>query len=285
MVRFHEISIEHIVRKSFDGYSFNGEIGIDRLEGSKLNEKVPDVSIPGRVNAPTMILTLAGEANIEIDDKTYTLYPNTVMDLTGFQVFRNFLFSDDYKGYNIMLSNRFYEDAFREGKHLTPEAASKKRANPLDEISPEETTLLVNIVERIIWNIERKDHIWQRHMIINEVRNFYMEIGNLIVARLTSAEKEQNLPNNDLLFFKFMQLLQDNCKDRQGIGFYADKLCLTSDYFAKTIKLYTGRNVSDWINDALLRQAKIYLQDPDITVLEGQNNVSTSVRIVQRAYL
>lgn len=266
MVKFVSIEMGHMDGTQFEVYSFNGEVEIDKLEGEKLNENVPDVSVPGRVNALTIILTLAGSANIEVDGKTYTLLPDTVMDITGFRILRNFLFSDDYRGYNIMVTNRFYDEIFREGKHLTLEAALRNSTNPLDHIEPEETALLVDIIERIIRNVGRNSHIWQRRMVMNEVRSFYMEVGNIVINSMISDEKEKNPQNFDLLFFKFMQLLQDNCNERKSVGFYADKLCLTADYFAKTVKTYTGRNVTDWINDALLRQAKLYLQDPEITV-------------------
>lgn len=266
MVKFHKIGIGLLGRNDMDVHSFDGEVEIIKLEGDKLNKDLPDVSVPARVNALTMIITTAGEARIEVDEKSYTLLPNTVMDITGLQIFRNFVFSNDYTGYNIMVTERFYEETHREGKHLTPEAALKKRANPLEHISREETALLVDIIGRIIRNIERNGHIWHRRIVMNEVRSFYMEAGNIIVNSLTSAEKKWNPPDKDLLFFKFMQLLQDNSHERKTVTFYADKLCLTPDYFAKAIKTHTKRNVTDWINETLLRQAKLYLRDTEMTI-------------------
>ncbi|MDR2037658.1 MAG: AraC family transcriptional regulator [Bacteroidales bacterium] len=276
MVKFHKIGMGLLGRNGMEVHSFNGEVEIIKLEGNKLNIDIPDISAPGRVNALTMVLTMAGKANLEIDEKKYTLLPNTLMDLTGLQVFRNFIFSDDYLGYNIMVSSRFYDEIFREEKHLTPEAALRKSANPLDNIRQEDAVLLVEIIEKIIWNISRNSHIWHRRMVMNEIRCFYMEAGNIIVNSLASAEKEQNLHDNDLLFFKFIQLLQDSNNERKTVAFYADKLCLTPDYFAKIIKNYTGRNVTDWINEALLRQAKLYLRDPGMTIQQTADMLNFS---------
>jgi len=266
MVKYVEVNIGTMPARQLETYTFNEDVEIIKLEGEKLNADLPDLSLPGRINTPAIILTLAGKATIEINDKTYTILPNTLIDITGVRVFHNFLFSDDYRGYSIMVTNRFYEEIFYGERHLTPDVALRKSTDPLEHIGPTNTSLLVDILEKIIWNISRTSHIWYRRMVMNEVRSFYMEVGNIIVNNLTSAEKEQDLPDNGLLFFKFMQLLQDNSNERKSVGFYADKLCLTPDHFAKNIKAYTGRNVTDWINEALLRQAKLYLQDPESTL-------------------
>lgn len=276
MARIQKVGIGLMELQGLDVYSFNNEVEIARLKGKKLNYNLPDVSIPGRVSAISMVLTLAGEANIEIDGKPYTLFPGTVMDLTGIQVFRNFLFSDDYEGYNFMVSTRFYDEIFHNEKHMTPEAAMKKSTDPLDRTTPEEMTLLVNILKRIIWNIGRSGHIWQRRMVMNEVRSFFMEAGNITVNHLTVAGQERNISDNDLVFFKFMRLLQDNCNERRPVKFYADRLCLTPDHFAKTIKAYTGRNATDWINETLLRQAKLYLGDPEMSVQQVADMINFS---------
>lgn len=265
MVGLYELDMGFWLEK-LDIHSFNREVEIVRLNGEKLNEDIPDVSVPGRVYPFTLILTLEGEATVEIDDKKYTLIPDTIMDLTGLHLFRNFLFSDDYKGYNLMISTRFYDEIFRDVKHLTPEGFSKQRVNPLDKITPEDTFLLAGIIERIICNIGRTNHIWQRRMIMNEICGFCMEVGNMIINNLSDTDKEMPLPENDMIFFKFARLLQDNSNERRTVEFYADKLRLTADYFARIIKMHTGRNVTDWINEALLHQAKLYLQNPEVTV-------------------
>lgn len=256
-----------ISEKQVDTFHFTNEVELIRLEGYKLNMGgVPDVSIPLRLDAISLILTISGEASVEIDSKVYTLLPDTMMNLIGFKVLRNFIFSDDYIGYQIMVSNRFYNEAFQKERPLTPEAAMKKDACPLDKVSREETEYLVEIIREIIRIIGRTDHIWHRRMVVNEVRKFFMETGNMVIKRLDSLDREQNPPNNDMMHFKFMQLLHDNSTERKSVGYYADKLCVTPDYLAQTIKAFSGHTVSYWINETLLQQAKLYMLDSEKSI-------------------
>lgn len=259
--------IAQILDKQLDAFSFEKDVELIRLEGYKLNKgELPDISLPLRMDALSIIITLSGHASMEIDSKDYSLRPNTIINLIGFKVLRNGIFSDDYKGYHMIVSNRFYNEIFKEGKHLTPEAAMKKVAFPLDEISPEETRLLEPIIEEIIRTIERRDHVWYRRMVINGVQKFFMETGNIVINRLYLTGKEQNPSDHDVLFYRFMQLLHDNSSERKSVKFYADKLCLTPDYLAQAIKAFSGHNISYWINEALLQQAKMYLLEPGITI-------------------
>ncbi len=247
--------------------TFGKEVEIIKLEGYKLNlGGIPDVSMPLRLDAISLILTLSGKASVEIDANDYNLSPDTMINLVGFKVLRNFLFSDDYEGYQVMVSKRFFDDVFRQGRPMTPEAAMNKDTYPFDKISREETAQLVEIIEEMIEIIGRTDHIWHRHMIMNEVRKFFMEAGNIVIKKLGSSGREQLLSNNDMLFFRFMQLLHDNRTERKSVQFYADKLCLSPDYLAQAIKLFSGHTVSYWINETLLQQAKLCMLDSEMSI-------------------
>lgn len=259
-------TLSHLTDKRVCSYHFEDAVEIIKLEGYKLNENgIPDVSVPLKVDAFNIILTLAGSAHIEVNSEEYELHPDTTMNLIGVKVLRNVTFSDDYKGYHLMVSKSFYDDVFKEGKHLTPETAMYKTHFPYDSIQPQESLLLEECILNIIKTIERTDHIWYRRMIETTVRIFFMEIGNIVIAK-TPLTEDYNLSNYDILFYRFMQLVRDNSKERKPIAFYADKLCLSPDYLAQAIKAFSQKPISYWINEALVMQAKTFLMDNSMTI-------------------
>ncbi|MGM9748673.1 MAG: helix-turn-helix domain-containing protein, partial [Candidatus Cryptobacteroides sp.] len=150
-------------------------------------------------------------------------------------------------------------------KHLTPHAAMYKTHFPFDNINDFESRLLEECILNIIWTIGRTEHIWHRKMIEATVRIFFLEIGNIVISK-TPIVEEGKLSNYDLLFFRFMQLVQENCQERKPVSFYADKLCLSPDYLAHAIKTFSHKPISYWINDALILQAKKYLMDGKLTI-------------------
>ncbi|MGN0032275.1 MAG: helix-turn-helix domain-containing protein [Candidatus Limimorpha sp.] len=259
-------TLSKLTEKKVRSYHFEDAVEIIKLEGYKLNENgIPDVSVPLKVDAFNIILTMAGSANIEVNSTKYELLPNTTMNLIGVKVLCNVTFSDDYKGYHLMVSKSFYDDVSKEGKHLTPETAMYKTHFPYDSILPQESQLLEECILNIIKTIERTDHIWYRRMIETTVRIFFMEVGNIIIAK-TPLTEDYNLSNYDILFYRFMQLVFDNSKERKTVGFYADKLCLSPDYLSQAIKSFSKKPISYWINDALVMQAKTFLMDNSMTI-------------------
>lgn len=259
-------TLPQLTDKKVSSCHYEDLVEIIVLEGNRLNGNgLPDISVPLRIDAFNIILTLAGAAHIEVDTEEYELRPDTIMNLIGVKILRNVTFSDDYKGYHLMVSKPFYDDVFKEGKHLTPETAMYKTHFPYDNILPQESRLLEECIQNIIKTIGRTDHIWYRRMIETTVRIFFMEVGNIIIAKTPLAE-DYNLTNYDILFYRFIQLVFDNSKERKTVGFYADKLCLSPDYLSQAIKSFSKKPISWWINDALVLQAKTLLMDNSMTI-------------------
>lgn len=237
-------------------HPFNNEITIVRFEGKKTDNDPLDLYALTHTKSLITILTLKGEAYIESDDKTYTLTPGTILTITGFIELCNYVFPNNYVGYITIISTLFCNEILNDVKHLTPRSLIKKSRTNFESVTPEQIALLKEVNKRIINNIERIDHIWRRQIIINETRNLLMEIGEIFI----------NDPDDDLLILRFTQLLHNNSHRREPIEFYADKLSLTSEQLAKKIKKSTGLTLSECINETLLRQAKLYLQEPEMSV-------------------
>ena len=133
--------------------SFHYEDGLEiiELDGKKLRSATGiDKSLSVKTDAISVIITLSGEARIEIDTEKYKLHTNSILNLIGFKVLRNFNFSDDFKGYHLLLSKSYYDDVFRDGKHLPPESMLYKTRYPNNDITSEESHLLLTCIENII---------------------------------------------------------------------------------------------------------------------------------------
>lgn len=93
-----------------------------------------------------------------------------------------------------------------------------------------------------------------------------MEIGKVYSAVAPSTPKA--VSRQDGLADEFFKLLLENYKTERSVAFYADKLCLTPKYLSMTIKNVTSHPISDWVNQAVIIEAKRMLKTTDLTALQ-----------------
>ena len=66
------------------------------------------------------------------------------------------------------------------------------------------------------------------------------------------------------LFIAFMRLLNTHFIEHHDIGFYADRLHITTIHLSRIVRQVTGRTVIDYINQMLMMEASWLLQATDL---------------------
>lgn len=82
--------------------------------------------------------------------------------------------------------------------------------------------------------------------------------------------KERGTPANrpNFILSQFKKLLAKHFVEEQQVSFYSEKLHLTPKYFSTLIKQVSGKTAGEWINEMLLLEAKVRLQNPNLTVAQ-----------------
>jgi len=132
-------------------------------------------------------------------------------------------------------------------------------------------------------NVQTKQNILELHSLITKYHrlgnNIYrksqtkalifamlMEIGS--VYSTPSLEISQVVSHQQRLADDFFTLLLENYRTERSVAFYAGKLCLTPKHLTTLVKKVTGHPISNWINEAVIIEAKRMLKITDLTVLQ-----------------
>ena len=70
------------------------------------------------------------------------------------------------------------------------------------------------------------------------------------------------------LFKRFIMLVNEHCRGEHQLSFYADRLCLTQRHLGVVVKQVSGVTAKEWIDRALIAEAKVMLQHTDKTVVQ-----------------
>ena len=68
------------------------------------------------------------------------------------------------------------------------------------------------------------------------------------------------------IFDRFIQLVNQHCREQHQISYYAQRMCLTERYLSTVVRQASGTTAKDWIDRALVIRIKIELKHTDKTV-------------------
>lgn len=259
------LSIEDLLRYNIDFKSYQDKlIIVDMLGGNRKNPGFQK-GISIRLDAFSILLVRQGEIDITIDEFTYHLSDNLLLDIMDMHSIKDLRFSADFRGFHLIIERNLFAEIMLNSRRMPAAYIASRHTRPVQRLSSMEGELLENCLQRIERNMERTDHAWQRDIILNELRGFLLEMNN-IIYQANREKVNPNPPNRDVLLFLFIQLLNKHCRTEHTVSFYAGELCITPEYLSRIMKSFSGRTVNQWISQALMREAEMSLRNPDLTI-------------------
>lgn len=99
----------------------------------------------------------------------------------------------------------------------------------------------------------------------HDLRNAFISPFNDVFR---SVNPEYGTSRSPLISGRFLVMLQDNYKNRYELGYYADRLNISTRYLYSSVVASTGKSPKQWINQTLMSESKRLLEDPDISILQ-----------------
>ena len=87
-------------------------------------------------------------------------------------------------------------------------------------------------------------------------------------CRQNQTREKTRYTRQEEVFNRFLELVNKYAVCERNVSFYADNLYLTPRYLSTLIKQTSGRTVMDWINEAVLQEAKLMLRHSDKLVYQ-----------------
>ena len=244
--------------------TFQEQLSVIDMDNSR-RSPVQVKNYPIRLKGYSLIFVLSGEITIGINYLSHTLKKNMVMQVYPDDIIEHTAYSADFKGYLIIHSAELKKEimAMTSGIRLQ-QAGQLKKLHTRQELSEEESQRLRKQVELIKSYIPDKEHVYHSYVIKNQIINLFFDLDNCRWHRY--GDGELGLSRSETLRQRFRELLMEECRMHREVTFYADKLCVTSDYLSKVVREYDRQSAAKWIINAVITEAKILLREPDKTI-------------------
>lgn len=273
MERILNIEMEDAVAFHRMGKSYGNELVVTRL--SPLFPPKREEEIATKLNAFSVMLVCHGEMTLTIDGTTYPIAKNSFVHLMERHVLKNIRLSADFIGYHVIASKNILSETLFNSRRPPIASIASMRTLPIHRLQPAETALLEANILRLLDNLARNEHAWQRDLVMNDLRGFFIEMKNILFKSHKDSDT-RNIPTRDELMFLFIQLLDKHCREEHSVGFYADQLCVTPSYLSTVLKNISGKTVTKWLSEALFHEAQKLLRDPEQTLQQIADELNFS---------
>ena len=142
------------------------------------------------------------------------------------------------------------------------------RKEPLRINLEDKDYLVLSMIYKLIYFVNKDS---KNNGYINDLQrisfNLFLYELKIIYSKYTSGTM-LNFSRKENLTIQFLTILSIHCRKQHQVKFYAGALFITPAYLSKIIKDTTGKTAKDFINEAVIIEAKVLLEDLQLTIFE-----------------
>lgn len=206
---------------------------------------------PVKMVGAMIIMCMQGSVTYKINLTSHTAAEgDTIVILPG-SIIQIENASNDVKMASISFANYYYEDIMK----VTPQM----RESPVVRLSNSDFHECLEIYRRLKNRIEKSDLNLSRSI----AQGYLKVICNLIfeVWQRDVMIEPQQMSQRTRLYKKYLTKVQQHYREHRSLKPYADSLCVTPKYLSMVVKLVSGRNATEFIDELVVFESKSLLMD------------------------
>ena len=110
---------------------------------------------------------------------------------------------------------------------------------------------------------QHSNHRYLREALRTLFTQFSLDLMDVMAQNIGPGQASERTTEQ---FIAFMRLLNQHFLEHHDIGFYADRLHITTIHLSRIVRQVTGRTVVGYINQMLLMEASWLLQTTDLSI-------------------
>lgn len=257
MIRMRDILAPYFAQIR-ENLFFTNELGI--LHGdSRVFQLILQQRPPFVINDHRFGIIVRGEARINVNLVDRHITAGTLVYIGPGSIITPVAFSDDLQIYGMALFADF-PLPFASGQ--TPSAFNGQVRDLQLQVGESDILTARHLID-VLWHVVHQP-------------DYHRPVVSALVAALIhhydsvcSRYNEQQAfarSREHTIFDRFIQLVNQHCREQHQISYYAQRMCLTERYLSTVVRQASGTTAKDWIDRALVIRIKIELKHTDKTV-------------------
>ena len=231
--------------------------------------KAIEMGSPYIIEDVRMLVVLEGEADVIINLMEYHLDKNTIGFLGYGTIIQPVRFSDNLRACGFMMQKGLAERVLH--NHMTTIHLAEDKTRSC-KIGIGEVNML-NSMHATLWDIVDQ-HGFREDIVVPTLMTF----SNYFVSLMEGEQQRfmRSATHSNRIFKQFISLVNKHCAEEHSIGYYADQMCLSAHHLGIVVKSESGVTAKEWIERAVITQAKVLLKGSDLQAAEVATRLSFS---------
>lgn len=235
-------------------------------DGLVLTDRIAYAPIPKEPTRMTFILMALcrkGQAQYSIDTREQIVQPGDLLFISEGHIVDNYSASPDFECSCILVSTQFYHSFVQNVKNVSSLLLFSMN-NPVVRLTPREIQTYSNYFQTIRDKIADTQHHYRIELVKALLLAMFYDMSGVIYRVEQSSCKGQS--RADVMFAKFIRLLEENFRKERRVGWYANKMGITAKYLSEIVKNVSKRTPNEWIDSYVILEIRVMLKNSTRTI-------------------
>lgn len=217
-----------------------------------------------RMNFIMVALCTHGEAEYTMDTERQVIRPNDVFLVPTRHIIDNIRLSSDIEGRCMMISQQFFSEIIRDKNDLMT-LILFTHEKPVVRLTQKEADTFISYFNLIKSKIAESDNHFLKRLVSTLLLAMFYDLSNTIFREQPEHRRQSRA---DIIFTKFIILVEKNFKTERRVGWYAEQLCITPKYLSEAVKQVSKRTPTEWIDSCVTLEMRIMLKNSNKSIKE-----------------
>lgn len=259
MIKTREIKLQIKEANLANVKSWRGVAAID--DDLVLLDQLNNISIPHearRMNFILIALCTKGQVEYSLDTQSHTVRPGELLVISERHVVNNYASSPDFEGLAMILSVDFFREVINDVADLSA-VFLLARSKPVMALSEHEMRIFTNYFYTIKDRIESVNNHFRKALVRTLLLALLYDMSNVVYQFQQTTD--QRLKRGDIIFTRFIKMVEEYCGRERRVSWYAGQLGITPKYLSETVKEVSRRTPNEWIDNYVIVELRVLLKN------------------------
>ena len=204
------------------------------------------------------IFCTKGQVEYSLDTQSHTVRPGELLIISERHVVNNYASSPDFEGLAMILSVDFFREVINDVADLSA-VFLLARSKPVMALSEHEMKIFTNYFYTIKDRIESVNNHFRKALVRTLLLALLYDMSNVVYQFQQTTD--QRLKRGDIIFTRFIKMVEEYCGRERRVSWYAGQLGITPKYLSETVKEVSRRTPNEWIDNYVIVELRVLLKN------------------------